>query len=213
MADGVGANAVRAAGRGLESPSVSTGWARPAGIMKTLEARMTWPRRIGGAMAFAPGYEDAAYVGKPGPGSINLDQRLQPVAAMAAARLAVECEHPGCGVQAAQPDRTRIAPSLSERPFAARPGRRLFHGNAPRDQASGRYPPPCTRTKLNETAGLGSAPGAVSPCNTTFRRPPGGPRGARPCRELCGPRGARPTSETKEECLTHSASGTDIKLI
>ena len=130
VADGVGANAVRAAVRGLESPSVSTGWARPAGIMKTLEARMTWPRRIGGAMAFAPGYEDAAYVGKPGPGSINLDQRLQPVAAMAAARLAVEREHTVCRVQVAQPDRARITPSLPERPFAARTSHRLFHGNA-----------------------------------------------------------------------------------
>ena len=75
-------------------------------------------------MAFALGYEDVPYVEKPGPGSINLDQRLQPVAAMAAARLAVEREHPAGKFQVAQPDRTRIAPSLSERPFAARPGRR-----------------------------------------------------------------------------------------
>ena len=52
-------------------------------------------------MAFAAGCEDAPYVGKPGPGSINLDQRLQPVAAMAAARLAVEREHPAGKVQAA----------------------------------------------------------------------------------------------------------------
>ena len=52
-------------------------------------------------MAFALGYEDAPYVGKPGPGSINLDQRFQPVAAMAAARLAVEREHPAGKVQAA----------------------------------------------------------------------------------------------------------------
>ena len=69
--------------------------------MKNLEERMTWPRRIAGAMAFALGYEDVPYVGKPGPGSINLDQRFQPVAAMAAARLAVEREHPAGKVQAA----------------------------------------------------------------------------------------------------------------
>ena len=79
---------------------------RPAGIMKTLEERMAWLRRIDGATAFALGYEDVPYVGKPGPGSINLDQRLQPVAAMTAARLAVEREHPGCRVQVAQLDRT-----------------------------------------------------------------------------------------------------------
>ena len=87
-------------------------------------------------MVFTLGYEDAAYVGKPGPGSINLDQRLQSVAAMSSAWLAVEREHPVGRVQAAQPDRTRIAPSLLERAFAVRPARRLFHGNAPMFRAN-----------------------------------------------------------------------------
>ena len=78
-------------------------------VPEAREPRMARPRRIDRAAAFASGDEDTAKVGKPGPRSIPLDQCLQPVAAMAAARPAFDRERPGRGVQVAQADRPCLA--------------------------------------------------------------------------------------------------------
>ena len=70
---------------------------------------MTRPRRIDRAAAFASGHDDTANFREPGPGAMSLDKGLQPVAAVAAARLAFDRERSSCRIQVAQADCARFA--------------------------------------------------------------------------------------------------------
>ena len=106
---------------------------------------------------------------------------------MASARLAVQRGRPAGGVQVAQPDRAGGTPSLPERSFATRPRGRLFHDHADSWFASlkgTRSDQPEVLSAMRQDRDqcnrrIRARSRRCSPCNPTFRRPPGDPHGAR----------------------------------